>query len=211
MILVCPPRSGSEWFMGCLTDSKYVGWEILNNSNRIVGTAQPIFNGISFGARMSMLRTATPIRSHKILTTDLLRLKTEGRLEEVLELLGNREDVYYLGRANVRALLVSFFVAFYNSNYHLPANLLTRSFTLTKDEVTRWYDMLHTRSRAVVEDIPFVEELVYERLLAGEKPKTLGFDTSLSQVKPRNSHSFTHLFNYEEVVKWFDELEVPGG
>lgn len=210
MILICPPRSGSEWFLDGLVNHKYPRWEILCDSNRFIGTSTQLFQNISTPARLQMLRVHSAGTAHKVLSTDLLRLKKDDpHFDQVMNHLSTRKDLYWLERRNQRRNLISFLVAVYNLNFHLsypPA----KPFVVQRAEFDRIHDMMCIRSFDIVKPLQFVERLVYEDLLAGDKPRTIEFDRTKSTIKERVSINFKHLFNYDEVLQWMNEMNVPG-
>jgi len=214
MILISHQRSGSEWFLHGLHDIKYGKWEILGDLDRIVGTNFTQFNIIPMSARLAMLRTCPPNKAHKIHFSNLLaRRENPQEWDSIIEVLQARNDVYLLTRRNVRRTLISFMIArFNNLNFHQSSALLTSSFTIDRDYLEKWYHLLHTAADEICPLFTFKEEFILEDLLDGSQvPQTLKWSADHSTIKERGSVNFVHLItNYEEVVGWMDEMQIPG-
>ncbi len=213
MILITHQRSGSEWFLYGLEDIKYHGWEILGDMDRIVGTSFSQFQNISTSARINMLKSAPKTRAHKIHFSNLRRESSGSYWPAILKVLQERDDVYLLTRQNTRAALISFMIALKNRmNFHESSASLTTRFTVTRDELVRWYAYLGTDVNWARQFLAFKEEFTYEGLLGGtEAPSTVKWNAATSRVQRRGSADFIHLItNYNEVVGWMDELQVPG-
>lgn len=213
MILITHQRSGSEWFLHGLTDVKYNGWEILGDMDRIVGTSFTQFQNISIDARLMMLRTSPKTRAHKIHFSNLRRESEGARWDTLLRTLQGRDDLYLLTRTNTREVLISFMVAMKNNmNFHESKTRLTNSFSITREELERWYKFLGPDAEWAKSLFTFKEQFTYEGLLDGtEVPTTIAWDPASSKVQRRGSTDFIHLIqNYDEVLRWMDEIQVPG-
>lgn len=226
MILLTHPRSGSEWFLHGLTDVRYGGWELFSELQRPVareGALTASFKGVSFDAKLTMLRALPTTRAHKVFASHLVQAAEgfphalyappEPRAPELLATLKRRPDVYLLRRRNVRAAVLSLLIGYHNGhNYHGATAGLTTPFTVAYHELFHW-----TRSFTVDLDwaaalLPVQEALVYEDLLTGSQvPCTVAWDGAASPVRPRDSSRYYHLVrNLDEVNGWFDGLNAPG-
>lgn len=213
MILITHQRSGSEWFLYGLTEVKYNGWEIIGDMDRIVGTSLSQFQGISIAARIEMLRTSPPSRAHKIHFSNLRRKSDEPHWGNLYNVLRDRDDLYLLTRRNTREVLVSFMVAMKNNmNFHESKSRLTSPFSITREELQRWYQFLGPDVEWARSMFKFREEFTYEGLLAGsESPSTIAWSADHSKIQRRGSTDFIHLIqNYDEMLHWMDQLKVPG-
>ena len=213
MILITHQRSGSEWFLHGLTDVKYNGWEILGDMDRIVGTSFTQFQNISDAARLQMIKSTPPTRAHKVHFSNLRRESEGPNWEAVLSTLQGRDDLYLLTRQNTRRVLISFMIAMKNGmNFHESVEKLTTPFSVTQEELARWYQFLGPDAEWARSLFDFREEFVYEDLVSGAQvPQTISWDSQRSKVQQRGSIDFVHLIqNYDDVIQWMDELGVQG-
>jgi hypothetical protein len=99
-----------------------------------------------------------------------------------------------------------------NMNFHESKTRLTNSFSITREELERWYKFLGPDVEWAKSLFRFKEQFTYEGLLAGtEVPSTVAWSAEHSKVQRRGSTDFIHLIqNFDEVVKWMDDLNVPG-
>jgi hypothetical protein len=130
---------------------------------------------------------------------------------QIVEHLKTRKDLYFLERRNMRKAIVSGFAALASGgNFHdspddlVPAEMSYRTFFAI-------YTSYHLDNLWVKEAFPYVETFYFEDMLAGERPKTLGFDPALSDTIKRDTYQRRDLItNYDQVAKWMDDMNVPG-
>lgn len=212
MILISHQRSGSEFFLHGLHDITYGKWEVLGDMDRIVGTSFTQFQSVSFNARLRMIASTPSTRAHKIHFSNMRREENTEHWEPLLNVLRARKDLYMLTRRNTRAAIISFMIAkFNNMNFHEGSERLTKSFTIEREYLEKWYQYLGTDASWARELLPIKQELVFEDLLSESQTPDVPWSAGRSTIKERGSKNFVHLIeNYDQVVTWMNELGIPG-
>jgi len=199
LLLVTHPRSGSEWFLDCVVDFKYPGWELFGELNRKIADRSPIPR-LSLSAKLLMLKSGQA-QAHKAHHYVLSReLDDPAKLEGV--------QLICLRRRNVEAAIFSALIAVGNNlNFHWKIDHLIKPIKPAREQVEGWFQRVYG-TFGVGLKLPYTETIWYEDLLSGKLPNTVKLDLSKSSRPIRKSQErFKHLvLNYEEVKSWIDEL-----
>jgi len=220
MILLCHPRCGSEFFLRSVPDFTYTENEVLGALHGL-NFDRGWMSRSSFSAKLQELRNKPADVAMKLPVLHVLQAvegglggtyKREPEAAQLLELLATRSDLYVLQRRNLRAALLSFFIAKQNNlNFHGDPALLTTPFTIAFHELFYFYRVFDAVEWAA-RTFNVREHLVLEDLLSGAQvPSTFKFEPTRSPIKRRDSLRFKHLVqNLTEVQRWLDLLRVPG-
>lgn len=222
MILISHPRSGSDWFLRGLLDFDFSRTEIFSRLNAKVVrppdgdfTDESPFKTVSFNAKLLMLKHMPITRCQKIHLWDLsdqIMNKENTRSAELIQILKGRPDLYFLSRRNIRAQIVSHFVArVNNNNFHGESSELTLTGEVQYSDFFEFYRTL-SDTAWVKNAFKIREHFVFEDLLSGEQiPNTVRWDPSKSDVQRRGSMSYkSSILNFDQLVSWMDDLNVPG-
>lgn len=200
MILMCHPRSGSEFLLRGL-DLPYSQYEIL-------GTMQ--YANVPLSKKIAYLKTLEG--AQKIHGFQLRAVMGETLAPVLIDSI-RAHKLYFLEREDKRKSMVSEWIAVRNGmNYHADPKDLTRSGRMVYSEFWALYQSHVMDTLWISAAFPYVERFTYEGLLAGEQPRTLQFDIAKGNALTtrRNSWELGLIQNIDQVNRWMDELQVPG-
>ncbi len=197
-VLLCHPRSGSNWFFSCLVDIPFTQQEVF-------GAWNLRYKDISPSAIFSMMSSTN--KFYKVHFFDIHKTADLDRRQAIIDGLQTKE-LYFLTRRNVKKAIVSFAIALNNKNFLRSPILLIDSFTLTEKDIVDYYDSLYGSIDRYKHLFNFKEEFVYEDLIDGiQRPQNFNWDPTHSRIKERVSMNYLHLIkNWDQVEGWIDQL-----
>lgn len=212
MILISQARAGSTWFMEGLA----IPWsnvELLNTSAMWPGNP---YANLDEHTRLKMLQAHPSSKGQKLIFMDIVA-KTVGRaystkdISATMRALSKRDDLYFLTRRNTRAQLVSYLLAIRNKNYH-RTDPLTVPIVVGYEEFLTIYRGIFSDTALFENAFKYQEKFVYEDLVRGtQTPRTLDWNPERAKLKRRFSlRSAGTISNYDELISWMDDLNVPG-
>jgi len=204
MMLLCHPRSGSNWFLSCLVDKPYSPIEIFTTG---YGSPGYLFKTISVTAKLSMVRNDKN-KFFKTHFCDIERMPSSYEKEVLIDGL-QKMEMYLLTRNDVKRSIVSFAIALHNNwNFLNNHDQLQRTFRLTEEQILFYYDLLYASIDRLQGLFNFKEQFVYEDLINGvQQPASFKWDKNKSTLTERKSMNYLHLIeNWDQVEGWIDQL-----
>lgn len=212
MILISHPRSGSDWLLRGAPELGYSRCEIFSHLN---DEQNSTFKGVPFGAKIRYLKAMRiGTACQKIHGCQLRQLvQDEPRAHELITLLRERTDLYFIKRLDMRKSIVSGWIAAANNNnYHYDPKDLTQGGNMSYKELFNLYTAHYLDTLWVEQAFDYVERFTFEGLLSGaEVPHTFVFRPALADSIKRDTYKIKHLItNIDQVQGWMDDLRIPG-